>query len=540
MTRNSNNLAQTGLTANDQVIEAVESGRMVSTEVIDLPVGSVTGLRHGRVCEFKAIPYGHTTAGMSRFMPPVGLKRWNGVLECRTYGPACPQNNPDLDAWRDNGEASENCLVLNIWTPDLKPKQMIPVMVWLHGGAYSTGSGGLDLYDGASLAREQEVVVVSINHRLNIFGYLHLDGAHADFEDSANLGQQDIVLALRWIKENIACLGGDNSNVTIFGESGGGAKASVLCAMPSAAGLFHKVIIQSGSFLNVLTEEQAQLRAEHVLEYLGVETRNIRDIQKLSVERLLAAERNLTERFGLGAFWPVCDGVVIPEGAWERSAPHFVGDVPMLIGTTLDESAYFTPQSVFGTPPTDLTSLRKALLRCCEPFEVLGADILGLVDEYLAISEAGSYLDLLLEITSDVLFWRTALIQAEAQSEQAPVYMYRFDWKYPCFGGAYALHGAEIPFVFGNLDYELPAWDLHDSPAGRSAADPDNIRYELSRSMQHAWANFARTGQPSTPTLPNWPAFTPSRRATMIFDRTCCVCVDPGKQRRELLFRSTN
>jgi para-nitrobenzyl esterase len=306
--------------------------------LVQTTCGTVSGSFDLGVHAFKGIPYGEATGGMGRYRPPEPARRWEGVRRALEFGPYCPQTNLDLPAWRDAGVASEDCLVLNVWTPAPSCGVGLPVMVWLHGGAFISGSGGLEMYDGMRLSREGEVVVVSLNHRLNISGYLYLAQLDRAYAGGANPGQQDIVLALRWVQENIAAFGGDPDNVTLFGESGGGAKISVLCSMPAAKGLFHKAIVQSGSFMRLNNEEDATQSARRVLDELRVPATELDRLHTIPATRLWEAEATILRKFGHGAFWPVADGLIVPASSWCSSPPALAAGVPMLIGTTLDEA----------------------------------------------------------------------------------------------------------------------------------------------------------------------------------------------------------
>jgi para-nitrobenzyl esterase len=514
----------------------------IGTPLIQTTCGTVSGTLDLGVRAFKGIPYGEATGGAARFKPPTPARRWDGVRRSVDFGAHCPQNNHDFAAWHDAGIASEDCLVLNVWTPSPGRDVSLPVMVWLHGGAFVSGSGGLEMYDGKWLSHEGEVVVVSLNHRLNIFGYLHLAQRDPGYSEGANVGQQDIVLALRWVQENIAAFGGDPGNVTLFGESGGGAKISALCAMPAAKGLFHKAIIQSGSMMGVKSEEMGTQCARLVLDELDVPVFNLEQLHEMPVERLCAAEATVLQKYGVGAFWPVADGVVIPASPWCSSAPAVAAGIPMMIGTTLDETAYFMPRDVFQHPPVDDARLKQAIQQTCLLTRLEDQQLDILIDSYRTIDPGVSNLSLLLQISTDTFFFGSAVQQAEMQARQAPVHMYRFDWRYPCYGGVYSPHGGEIPFVFGTLDYHAPAWDEQDSPQRRAAADPSGSRHELAAQIQRAWAAFARTGDPSHPSLPAWPVYTSASRETMLLGKPCHLVADPERERREIIthFLSTN
>ncbi|WP_331873980.1 carboxylesterase/lipase family protein [Burkholderia stabilis] len=494
--------------------------------VLTLSRGQVRGIRMHDSVRFVGIPYGMPTDGDRRFHPPVPTPAWDGIRDCRTYGDACPQFNDDLPAWQFDGGHSANCLNLNVWMPAAAARgDRLPVMVWLHGGAYLSGSANLSLYDGRMLAEEQQVVVVSINHRLNAFGYLYLRDRDARYSHAANVGQQDIVLALEWIAANIDAFGGDAANVTLFGESGGGGKICALTMMPSADGLYHKAIIQSGAFLTTLSREDAHVRADAFLSMLGADARSLDGIPD---ERFLAVARRLFDRYGYTAFWPVDDGVVIDAS---RSPGR---SIPMMIGTTRHEAAYFLEPRLLAHGPLESADRRDALENGVRPFSI-GADDARAAVDVASRTHALEPRTIGRDLT-DVVFWMPAVALAERNSHQANTFMYRFDWEFPCCCGSYSIHGAEIPFVFGTLDYPLPAWDSTDFPSGRYSDDARGDRFELAARMRRAWADFARYGDPSARGAPVWPRYTPEARSTRIFDRTCRIEQDPDAERRRALF----
>lgn len=494
-------------------------------EVLALPHGKIRGKRTEGCAKFLGIPYGMPAAGDLKFRPPVPVPAWEGIRDCRVYGDACPQVNDDLPAWQFDGAHSASCLNLNVWTPaSAGPGACLPVMVWLHGGAWLSGSANLPLYDGRTLAEEQQVVVVSINHRLNAFGYLYLCNRDDSYSNAANVGQQDIVLALEWIAANIGAFGGDAANVTLFGESGGGGKICALTMMPSANGLFHKAIIQSGAFLSTLSREQANARTDAFLSMLGTDAQSLDGIEDA---RLLVATRRLIERYGYTAFWPVDDGVVI-----DASSIHNLS-VPMMIGTTRHEAAYFLEPQLLAHGPLEPANYRHALENGLRPFSLGPDDARARAD--VAWRSHSIQPGTVSQDLTDVMFWMPAVALAERNSRHANTFMYRFDWEFPCLGGSYSIHGAEIPFIFGTLDYPLPAWDSVDLPDARYPDDAIGGRFALALRMRRAWADFARYGDPSV-RGPAWPRYAPGDRSTRIFNRTCHIEKDPDSGRRRALF----
>ena len=249
--------------------------------------GELRGRRNGDTLALKGVRYAESSAGANRFRPPVPVLPWTGVRDALEVGDPCYQHNPDWKHWREPTDGSEDCLFLNIWTGGLARKK--PVMVFFHGGAYFYGSGGAPMYDGGDLAARGDVVVVTVNHRLHAFGFTYLAGLSEEHADCANVGLLDLVEALRWVKRNIAAFGGDPENVTLVGESGGGGKVSCLMAMPSAQGLFHKAIIQSGSQLNVRSPEDATRDTLQLLEILGIPRDRLSDLSSVDTEALWRA-----------------------------------------------------------------------------------------------------------------------------------------------------------------------------------------------------------------------------------------------------------
>jgi para-nitrobenzyl esterase len=506
------------------------------TPVIATRSGKVQGRAAGNIHAYLGIPYGRSTAGKARFRAPQALAPWAGIRQATACGPPCFQVNTDLPAWVDPRPASEDCLRLNVWTAQPDAAAALPVMVWIHGGAYTSGSGGLSIYDGSELARHG-VVVVSINHRLGPFGYLYLGRLDPRFADSGNLGQLDIVAALKWVQDNVGAFGGDPKNVTVFGESGGGGKISTLSLMPAARNLFHKAIIQSGSLCDTIPAERAHQTTLAVLEKLGMAPGDYQQLFDTPAEKLLQAADSAikagNDPLRLG---PVLDGHAIAANAWLTGAPELVTTVPFLIGTNIDEAAYFVSDPIHE--PADDVELKRRVLEAGVWLSLSEQQAGTLITEYRGLMPQSSRLQLLIAIATDMFLWRDAVDQAERKVKQggAPVFMYDFNWKTPCFGGEWAPHGSEIPLMFGNLEYSL-AWDEQDTPQRRAAADPGNERYRLSNKMVAAWTSFARSGDPSTPSLPKWLPYELKDRATMELGSKCELKSDPRRARRALIQR---
>lgn len=487
---------------------------------VETSAGTLEGAEVRGVRSFKGIPYGATTTGSSRFKAPQPAAKWAGVRQATAYGHAAPQGASMLPAPAqstgvslvgDGATFSEDCLYLNVWTPALDGARR-PVMVWLHGGGFSSGSGASALYDGACLARDHDVVVLTINHRLNAFGYLDLAALGADYADSSMAGMHDIVLALRWVKENIANFGGDPGCVTIFGESGGGRKVSVLMAMPPAQGLFHRAIVQSGSALRMDTPAIGAQRTQTFLAALDLTPATADKLSTLPAETLLEAANRVART--QGQFRPTTGAPSLPQHPFDPAAPVMSASVPMMIGTNLTEASF-----ALGRDPRVL-ALDEAGLRERIGMLVPPADAERVLDVYKRTYPALSPGDLLFRIQTDRGYFLDSTIQAgrKADLRQAPAFLYSFYWMQPLTAGRmHSPHGSEIAFAFGNLEF----------------ARGENPQ-ALAASMSAAWTTFARTGNPGTSAL-TWPAYDPVSRPTMIFDRQSRVENDPRGELRKLM-----
>ena len=496
--------------------------------IVETKYGKVRGASADGVQIFKGIHYGASTEGAARFLPPTPPKPWTGVFDALQYGTMAPQNlstatGSDIRVAMGDifgpGGVGEDCLVLNVWTAGLRGKR--PVMVWLHGGGYTGGSDGAPTYDGTNLARKRDVVVVGINHRLNVFGYLYLGGVGGEkYADSGNVGMLDCVLALEWVRDNIAHFGGDPGNVTIFGESGGGGKVSVLMAMPPAKGLFHKAIVESGSTLRVNTGEDADAAARKYLAQLKIGPDRVDDLQNVPMNDMLAALRAMTgpNSIRLG---PVVDGRSLARQPFDPDAPAQSANVPMLIGTNGTESTALlgiADGSLFSLNEADMRTKLKSLLHLTDD-----AQLDSLVAVYKKDRPNASPSDIYFAVTTDRMMRMNAITQAERKAAQhaAPAYMYLFDWRSPVLGGKLrSPHGIELAFVFDNTD----------KTTGMNGTGADLA--PLAEKVSAAWAAFARTGSPSTPGMPHWPVYDTQSRATMIFNDECKVVDDPGRDER--------
>jgi para-nitrobenzyl esterase len=420
-------------------------------------------------------------------------------------------------------EQSENCLFLNVWTPGLNDGGRRPVLFWCHGGGFFVGSGSDPWVEGSALCRRGDVVVVTVNHRLGPLGFLHLaDLAGERYAASGNVGMLDLVAALEWVRDNIRNFGGDPGNVTIFGESGGGAKVSMLMAMPAARGLFHRAVIQSGPGLHMHSRERATKDAKTLLRRLEVSPNNLEELHTLPVERFLAAQAAASRFNPFFMLEPVVDGEILPHPPFEPSAPEISAEIPLLIGSTRDEATLFMGNvPLLGTFSRD-SDLSMPLLRLAMRI-VAGRAAPRIVAAYRRSYPAASPRKLFSRIASDWSMRMATIRLAERKvaGGTAPVFLYRFDWETPVMGGRLgAHHSLEIPFVFDNT---RQAPSLIDDRADADA---------LAGVMSDAWLAFARTGDPSHPGLPGWPAYSLQERATMIFDTTCRAEPDPDREVR--------
>ncbi|HKS55935.1 MAG TPA: carboxylesterase/lipase family protein [Steroidobacteraceae bacterium] len=507
-----------------------------ASAIVETSAGKVRGFVRNGIVTFKGIPYGASTAGEARFQPPAPPTPWTDVRATMSYGPVCPQ--PVRSGWQsdraaflydwDDGFPGEDCLRLNVWTPAAAERGKRPVMVWLHGGGYEAGSSQeLPSYDGENLSRRGDVVVVSINHRLNVFGYLNMAAVGGEkYAHSINVGMLDIVAALQWVRDNVARFGGDPANVTVFGQSGGGGKVSTLMAMPSAQGLFHKAIVQSGSLLRLASAEASAAQAAEVLKELEAQGVGREQLTQLPAARLVeiatVAKNRLVstrprapthERLG---WQPWVDGTVVASHPFDPRAPALATKVPMLIGTTLHE---FSPASMMPDP----RGLTEEWLTA-EVAKNYG-DAAGKIVAAFKSGHPGALpFELAAVISATTIFRLSAVRQAQLQSANAPAYLYWFAWKTPVLDGIpLAYHCVDLAFAFDNIDR------CANSTGGTPEAR------DLAARISQAWIQFARTGNPNHAGLPRWPAVSAQTLPTMIFDTHCEVKNDPDAAERKSL-----
>ena len=493
-----------------------------SAAVVETTAGKIRGTMEDKVLAFRGVPYGASTAGSGRFMPPEKPQPWSGVKDTIELGYRSPQAAsgliPEVAAVDANEPSGEDCLMLNVWTPGTSGGHKRPVMVWLHGGGFMSGSGGFKIYDGVNLAGKHDVVVVTVNHRLNAFGYLYLaDLGGAKYANSTNVGMLDIVAALRWVRDNISNFGGDPGNVTIFGQSGGGAKVSTLLAMPSAKGLFHRAVIESGASLRGIPRDAANKSTEAFLAKVGLKPNQIDELQRLPVDRMIKVLEGGGPAGAPGLrFGAVVDGKTLPANPFDPTAPEISSGVPLLIGSTQTEVTFFPGQQL---DPIDQAAMRA---RVKQTFRASDAEADKIIAVYKSVNPGISNIDVALESASDSFAWTNALTAAERKAalQKAPAYMYYFKWRSPVRDGKLkAMHCMEIPFVFDNPD------------AGKPMTGSGEDRYALAAKISAAWVAFARTGNPSQKGLA-WAAYNTTNRATMILGDKCEVVDDPRKEVR--------
>lgn len=489
------------------------------TATVETSNGPVRGYREDGLEVFKGLRYGAPPTGSARFKPPARPAAWTEPADAIAYGapaiqsglaPGERRTSPGDPPAPDEPASSEDCLFVNVWTPGLAGAR--PVMVWLHGGGFANGSGGAAMYDGGALARKGDVVTVTVNHRLNVFGYLDLGEVFGpEYAQSGVAGMLDIVQALEWVRDNIAAFGGDPANVTIFGESGGGWKVSLLMAMPGARGLFHKAVVQSGPGLTGKRAAEATQTARQLLERLGVSTPEaLAALPTETISRTSVAVPGEPMRL----YTPVVDGVALPRDPFEPDASPLNADVPVLIGTNKDESTLF----LFSHPRfgefTEEDVAKQAKSAAGDKADALVSALRAAYPDYNPTHLAAA-------VQTATGMWAGSIKLAERKAAQgaAPVWMYMLTWETPVSRGRLRCpHALEIPLVFDNVEKARNFVGRGDEP--QSVADQ----------MSDAWLAFAKSGDPG------WPAYDAAARTTKLFNLESQVVSDPLPEVRKALF----
>jgi len=507
------------------------------TPVAETQSGRVRGATIEGTAAFKCIPYGAPTSGLNRFKPPRRPAPWTGERDALVYAGHAPQlglrpsTRPELADFSgppDNSPETEDCLTLNVWSPGLDQAAKRPVMVWFHGGAFSYGTANAARLQGSRLAKRGDVVVVTVNQRLNIFGFLDLSAVGGpEFAASGNAGTLDMIAALEWVRDNIERFGGNPGNVTIFGESGGGGKVCTLLAMPSARGLFHRAIVQSGAAVRLREPDRAARLTDAVLKTLSLTPDDIGKLQTVPMAQLLAAVEPALKALGPAPlplfdrypFGPTVDGTIVPQHPFDGSAPAASADVPLLIGDMKDEMASFLARDnkVWHRTLSEQEMHERVAA-------VAGEHVDHVVETYRRLYPGANAAERLIATLTDSNFRIRSLIVAERKAKQsrAPVFMYSFEWETPVQGGRLkAPHALDVPFTFDTIDLT-------------NATDRSTVAHKLSATMSGLWAAFAHAGRPEHPAIPAWPAYDLSRRATLILDAECRIEDDPCGETRQL------
>lgn len=502
--------------------------------VVQTNSGKVRGYVHNGIYTYKGIPY----AQAKRFQAPENPKPWEGIRSSMTYGPVAPLLNPTTQVndeseflfHHDWGYTNEDCLRVNVWTGGINDGKKRPVMFWIHGGGYSAGSSQeLPSYDGESISRKGDVVLVSINHRLNILGFLDLSEYGEKYKGSANASFLDLVAALEWVKANISNFGGDPNNVTIFGQSGGGGKVTALMSSPMAKGLFHRAIVQSGIWSDFQDQQISKRIGSAVLNELGLIPSKVDSIQKVPFDKLaaagskalqkvreqLTAEGKMPVGFGRMGWTPTIDGNFLYNNASDPKALAISADVPLMLGSTKNE--FMQSLRMPGFRDADEAKVREQVQK--QWGDKTDAYIAAVKKAYPSNSRPNDLMDI------DLNFRRSMVEQANTKSagSNAPVYLYLFTWQSPVMDGAYkATHCMEIPFTMNNI-----ARCEEMTGGGKEA-------YALADKMSQSWINFARSGDPNHKGIPAWPKYSGSTGGTMILDNVSSVKNHPDKELLEV------
>jgi para-nitrobenzyl esterase len=489
--------------------------------IAETAAGKIEGTAERDLVVFRGIPFAAPPTGKRRWEPPEPRYAAQGILAAKAFGPAAlqpPSKAGIIEEFTVKEAQSEDCLFLNIWTPGLD-QQKRPVMVWIHGGYFTMGSGAQPVFRGDILASRGNTVVVTFNYRLGVFGFLRLkEVTEGEILSTGNEGLLDQIAVLEWVRDNIAAFGGDPGNVTVFGESAGALSIECLISMPRARGLFHKAILQSSISRAVRPAAEAVRAARVLIDVLGRRI-DAESLRAVTAEGLLSAQIKASDRAFRGVMpaAPVIDGEVLPEQPLEAFKSGSIPDIPLLIGTNLEESQLFS--ALNGNP--EITE--ETLIKRCRRILPDG-DISAIFEAYKEArrkrGEPTSAASLYTAIQTDYMFRLPALRLAEAQSRKGrPVYNYLFTWRSPAGNGQYgACHGLEIGFIFGTYSADFGG-------TGPRAA-------RLSGEMQDAWISFARNGDPACESLGDWPQYD-ERRTTMLLGSDSHLEVDPYGEERQ-------
>lgn len=494
---------------------AAANSATAAAPIADTVYGKLRGRTEAGIHVFRGVRYGASTEGKNRFQAPRKPAPWTGVKDAINWGNVAPQafNNGNWDytnsvQWAIKpGGLGEDCLVLNVYTPGLKDGGKRAVMLSIHGGGYTSGTGHNPVFDGKSLAKMGNVVVVTINHRLGALGFLNLSEMAPEFAQSGVAGMMDIVAALEWVRDNIANFGGDPGRVMIFGQSGGGGKVCHLMSMPSAKGLFHRAAIQSGATMRSGSKETAARSAERLMQQLALPKARFHELQQMPWEFIIGAAAAAGGQMG-----PVLDGVAIPRDPFQPDAPAISADVPMMGGSNLHDS---------GSGRTDFSLTEQAAQ---EELKTLGANAASIWSAYRAADPKATPAQLVARISSDrgLRANTRTVLERKAALGKAPAFLYLLRWGAPFMGGRYgSVHGTDVPLIFHNPEL----WPL-TAGSKESGAVAD--------AMAGAFIAFAKTGDPSTKALP-WPKYDPATKPTMLFDVQSAAKNDPDRELLALL-----